>query len=157
MVGMFGVRLGVEVKSLSVANIGKLIGEPIVLPGSDGGVDMLRYRYDYPGNRGIWDGFSFDIRNQDDNHKVLRVEVFKSYENEQSALSGAQDFCDYILAKYGVSLVKNPLAQNGQVWLQMFEQQHDTVLMSVRVYEKDGKYQLAYSLLGLPRKDANQE
>lgn len=148
VVGMFGVRLGVETKDLSESDVG-VIGKPIPLPESEGG--GLSFAYDYQGNRGIWDAFSFQTVG-DNKQKINRVEASKSYSDESSALSDAHDFLELMRKRYGVPMAKNPLAKNGNVWIQIFEQPHDSVLMAVKVVEKAGKYLMTYSMLELPPK-----
>lgn len=109
---------------------------------------MLR-RYDYKGNRGVWDNFA--IETFADRQTIRKVIATKEYQDENVALSAAAEFRDFMETKHGVSLTRNPLAKN--VWLQIFEQERNTVLLAQKV-EKDGrKYVLSYSMSGFPKKD----
>ena len=147
IVGMFGVRLGQDVSSFSKEMIGEFLGKPILLPKKDGG-GMLR-RYDYKGNRGLWDRFA--IETFADRQTVRKVIATKEYQDEDGALSDAAEFREIMETKHGVSLNRNPLAKN--VWVQIFEQERNTVVLAQKV-EKDGcKYVLSYSMSVFPKKE----
>jgi len=75
---MFGVWLGVEAKDLSENDVG-VIGKPVSLSGSEGG--GLSFAYDYQGNRGVWDVFSFQTGGEN-NPKIRRVEALKSHSDK---------------------------------------------------------------------------
>ncbi len=145
VVGMFGVRLGVKAKALSEKDVGA-IGKPIVVPESQGG--GLLYRYDYRGNRGIWDMFTFQTEGEDS--PVFCVEAVKSYDNEAMALSGAQSLLVLLKNRYGVSMTKNQMATKVHAWFQILKQPHNTVLATVKVAGKEGTYLLSYSMMALP-------
>ena len=142
IIGMFGVRFGVMPQDLSEEDVGK-VGQPVLLPESDGGGSS--FTYDYQGNRGIWDEFSFQTGGET-HPSIYKVMASKSYVDEAKALSDAQEFLGFLKERYGIPTTRNPLATEGKVWLQMFDQPRGTVLLAVKVFEKGGKYHLTYSL-----------
>lgn len=142
IIGMFGVRFGVMPQDLSAEDVGK-VGQPVPIPESDGG--GFSFTYDYQGNHGIWDEFSFQTGG-DAHPSIYKVMASKSYADEAKALSDAQELLGFLKERYGIPTTKNPLATEGKVWLQMFDQPRGTVLLAVKVFEKGGKYHLTYSL-----------
>lgn len=142
IIGAFGVRFGVMPKDLSEEDVGK-VGQPVPIPESDGG--GFSFTYDYQGNHGIWDEFSFWTGGES-LPTIYKVMASKSYATETKALSDAQEFLEFLKGQYGIPTAKNPMAKEGKVWLQMFDQPGGTVLLAVKVFEKGGKYHLTYSL-----------
>lgn len=142
VIGAFGVRFGVMPKDLSAEDVGK-VGEPVPIPESAGG--GFSFTYDYQGNHGIWDEFSFQTGG-DAHPSIYKVMASKSYANETKALADAQDLLDFLKSRHGIPTARNPMATEGKVWLQMFDQPGGTVLLAVKVFEKGGKYHLTYSL-----------
>ena len=140
IVGMFGVRLGQDVSSLSKEMTGEFLGKPILLSKKNGG-GMLR-RYDYKGNRGLWDNFI--IETFADRQTIRKVIATKEYQDEDAALSDAAEFRDFMETKHGVSLSRNPLAKN--VWVRIFEQEKNTVVLAQKVEKDGGKCVLSYSM-----------
>ena len=142
IIGAFGVRFGVMPKDLSAEDVGK-VGDPVPIPESGGG--GFSFTYDYQGNRGFWDEFSFQTGGED-HPTIYRIMASKTYDSEAKALLDAKDIRDFLKKYYGIPTARNPMAKDCGVWLQMFDQPGGMVLLAVKVFEKGGKYHLTYSL-----------